>query len=306
MSGDYALPALPARDPAGHKGSFGSVCVVAGCAAPPIMMLGSAVLVSLGALRAGAALCAIAAPESLLPQMLAANPSATGIPLPMDASGALDPSGVAERLDESTAARAQCMAIGPGLGTGFAAQQVVMRVVSTETPRPLVIDADALNCLALTPDFARDFRAHAVVTPHPLEYARLAKSLALQPDLATPTPVQRESAATRLAQRMGAVVVLKGHRTVVSDGTRTWTCQKGNDALAIGGSGDVLTGVVAGFIAQWANRGLSMFDCACLAVEAHARAAEHWVAQSGSTAGMLATELAAAIPPVLPSLRAAH
>jgi NAD(P)H-hydrate epimerase len=198
------------------------------------------------------------------------------------------------------------MAIGPGLGTGFAAQQVVMRVVSTQTSRPLVVDADALNCLALTPDVAHDFRASAVLTPHPLEYARLAKSLALQPDLATPPPQQRQAAAERLAQRMGAVVVLKGHGTVVSDGTRSWTCQRGNDALAIGGSGDVLTGVIAGFIAQWHRGGLSLFDCACLAVEAHARAAELWVAQSGSTAGMLATELAAAIPSVLPSLRAPH
>lgn len=293
------LPALPARDPAGHKGTFGSVCVVGGCASAPTVMLGSAVLASLGALRAGAGLCTIAAPQPLLAGMLEANPSATGLPLPVDAQGVILPSEAAAALD-AHAARATVMAVGPGLGTSFAAQQVVMRLVAQDSDRPMVLDADALNCLALTREFARDFHCRAVLTPHPAEFARLAQALAIVADPIAPE--RRAEAAERLAQRLACVVVLKGHRTVVSDGTRTWECRRGNDALAVGGSGDVLTGIVAGLAAQHARQ-IGLHACACLAVEAHALAAERWVHRNGGTAGMLATELAAEVPAVLPALR---
>jgi NAD(P)H-hydrate epimerase len=291
------LPALPPRDPAGHKGTFGTVCVVGGHAGEPTM-LGSVVLASLGALRAGAALCIAAAPEPLVPAILAANPSCTGLPLPVDGAGHLVPHAVAEALDRA-AVRADVLAIGPGLGTGFAEQQVVLRVASQDH-RPVVIDADALNCLALTPRFDLDFRAEAVLTPHPGEFARLAAALGIDADPVD--PVARPHAAERLAQRLGCVVVLKGHGTVVSDGTRTWTCAHGSDVLAVGGSGDVLTGVIAGLLAQHA-RVLGLFDCARLGVQAHALAGEAWARDAGDTAGMLAAELAARIPAALGTLR---
>jgi NAD(P)H-hydrate epimerase len=105
-----------------------------------------------------------------------------------------------------------------------------------------------------------------------------------------------------LAQRLGCIVVLKGHGTVVSDGARTWTCTHGNDALAIGGSGDVLSGVIAGVVAQYGDS-LGLYNCARLAVQAHAIAGEHWSARAGGTAGMLATELAAEIPAAIATLR---
>jgi NAD(P)H-hydrate epimerase len=266
-------------------------------------MMGSAVLASLGALRAGAALCTIAAPEPLLPHMLAANPSATGLALPVGEDGQLIPSAVAALLD-THGGKWKSLAIGPGLGTGFAAQQIVLRLVAQENHRPMVIDADALNCLSMSADFAKDFRARAVLTPHPLEYARLAKALEIQSHVEPPAAPDRKNAAERLAQRLGAVVVLKGHGTVVTDGARTWVCARGNDALAIGGSGDVLTGITAGMLAQFP--GLGVLECACLAVEAHARAAEVWVARAGGTAGLLAAELAAEVPNVLPQMAQSH
>lgn len=299
MSEPTPPPALPARDPAGHKGTYGTVCVVGGHAVGSSTMLGSVVLATLGALRAGAALCIAAAPEPLLPAILSANPSCTGLGLPVDAQGHLLPHRVAEALDAG-AARAQVLAVGPGMGTGHAEQQVVMRIAANELVRPIVLDADALNCLALTPAFDLDFRAHAVLTPHPGEYARLAAALGLSEDAID--PLRRPQAAERLAQRLGCIVVLKGHGTVVSDGVRTWTCAHGNDALAIGGSGDVLTGVVAGLLAQYA-RSLGIFDCARLAVQAHAIAGERWAERAGGTAGMLAVELAAGIPGALAQMR---
>ena len=139
-----------------------------------------------------------------------------------------------------------------------------------------------------------------MLTPHPGEYARLAKALSIDADPID--PVARPHAAERLAQRLGCVVVLKGHGTVVSDGHRTWTCAHGNDALAVGGSGDVLSGVVAGLLAQFGPK-LGLYDCARLAVEAHAIAGERWAARAGGTAGMLAAELAAEIPGALGTLR---
>jgi NAD(P)H-hydrate epimerase len=293
------LPQLPARDPAGHKGTFGTVCVVGGHAAQPVTMLGSVVLASLGALRAGAALCIAAAPEPLVPAILAANPSATGLPLPVDAEGRLVPHAVAAALDLH-ARRADVLVIGPGLGTGFAEEQVVIRILSQDDGRPVVVDADALNCLASTPRFDLDLRAPMVVTPHPGEFARLAKALSI--DAEPIDPVARPHAAERLAQRLGCVAVLKGHGTVVSDGTRTWTCAHGNDALAVGGSGDVLSGVIGGLLAQFGAR-LGLYDCARIAVEAHALAGERWSARAGGTAGMLAAELAAEIPAALAAMR---
>ena len=293
------LPPLPARDPAGHKGTFGTVCVVGGHAAHPVTMLGSVVLASLGALRPGAALCIAAAPEPLVPAILAANPSATGLPLPVDAEGRLVPHAVAEALDRH-ASRASAFVLGPGLGTGFPEEQVTIRLLSADDGRPVVVDADAINCLASTPSFDLDLRAPMVLTPHPGEFARIAAALRIDADPVD--PAARPYAAARLAQRLGCVVALKGHGTVVSDGTRTWTCGRGNDALAVGGSGDVLAGVIGGLLAAH-GRSLGPYDCARLAVEAHAIAGELWAARAGGTAGMLAAELAAEIPAALGAMR---
>jgi NAD(P)H-hydrate epimerase len=299
VTGARPLPALPARDPAGHKGTFGTVCVIGGHAAEPTVMLGSVVLASLGALRAGAALCIAAAPEPLVPAILAANPSATGLPLAVDGEGRLVPHAVAEAIDLH-ASRATAFVLGPGLGTGFAEAQVTLRMLASDDGRPVVVDADAINNLAAVPRFDADLRAPMVLTPHPGEYRRIAAALRI--DLDPTDPLARPLAAERLAQRLGCVVALKGHGTVVSDGHRTWTCERGNDALAVGGSGDVLAGVVAGLLAQH-GRALGLFDCARLAVEAHARAGESWSARAGGTAGMLAAELAAEVPVALAAMR---
>ena len=120
------------------------------------------------------------------------------------------------------------------------------------------------------------------------------------------TPASTEA----LAQRVGCVVVLKGAGTVVSDGLQTWTNTTGNPALATAGTGDVLAGVIAGLVAQYASRGdgeLSLYDCARLGVHAHGLAADRWRdAHGGSDSGMLAADLLEGIPRALASLRTAH
>jgi ADP-dependent NAD(P)H-hydrate dehydratase len=179
----------------------------------------------------------------------------------------------------------------------------------------LVIDADAINALAALPEFHRDLRAPVVFTPHPGEFRRLAERLGVKGD---PTDAaQRSDAAAALAQKLGCVVVLKGQHTIISDGHETHVNQTGNAALATAGTGDVLTGVIAGLIAQFfkpslgsgsrqvtaqQRGGLSLLECARFGVHIHGLAADQWAARNGH-AGMLATDLLTQIPLALRSLR---
>ncbi len=297
------LPRLPARPVDGHKGTFGTVCVLGGQAGGPRIMIGGPALSALAALRAGAGLAVLAVPAPLVTSALSIAPSATGLSLPTDERGALRPAAVAELLDEHLE-HFDCLAVGPGLGAEAQQQQIMTRLVGRERP-PLVIDADAINALAGVAAFDRDLRAAAVFTPHPGEYARLARALGIDAD-----PVdseRRPAAAQMLAQRIGCVVVLKGAGTVVSDGISTWTNSSGNPALATAGTGDVLTGVIAGLVAQYASRPegpLNLYDCARIGVYAHGLAADRWRdANSGTESGMLADDLLSELPGALASLR---
>lgn len=292
-------PLLPPRDPAGHKGTFGTVVVIGGQAAPPRIMLGGPALSARAAFRGGCGLVVLAMPEPIMAEALAVVPEATGVALPCDDDGTLLPSQVAEVLDPHLQ-RASAIALGPGLGADAPQQQVVLRLVAGDLA-PMVIDADALNCLAATERFDLDFRARAILTPHPGEYARLAERLGIRGDPVDPE--RRRGAAESLAQRLGAVVVLKGASTVVTDGHRTWVAASGNASLATGGSGDVLTGITASFVAQFhRGGGLDLFECARLAVHCHGCAADHWALQHG-TAGLLAHEIADLLPDAMAALR---
>ncbi len=285
----------------GHKGTFGTVCVIGGQANAPHVMIGGPAFTATAALRAGAGLAVLAVPEPLVPAAITIAPSATGLALPTDSDGTLLPSQVAALLDEHLP-KYDCVAVGPGLGDGPAQQQIVTRLVGREQPA-MVIDADALNALARVAGFQSDFRVPAVLTPHPGEYARLAQALCLDHDLIGPDA--RSRAAQSLAQRIGCVVVLKGAGTVVSDGLNTWTNTTGNPALATAGTGDVLTGVIAGLIAQFASvQGgpLSLYDCARLGVYAHGLAADRW-RDAHADASLLAEDLLRELPDAVASLR---
>jgi NAD(P)H-hydrate epimerase len=300
-----APPVMPPRDPLGHKGSFGMVLVVGGHAGGDgRTYLGAPMLAAQAALRSGAGLAALAMPESILPFALEALPAATGIALPLGVERTLDASAAAERIDAALLT-ADAIVVGPGLGRGFAETQLVLRVVGQDRV-PTVLDADGISLLAALPDFSRDLRAPLVLTPHPGEFARLAGPLAIVGDPGS--PAERPRLATELARRLGAIVVLKGPGTVVSDGLRTWINPTGNAALATGGSGDVLAGLVGGLVAQFVRRdpahrvALSLFDAARLAVYLHGLAADRWAAAHGD-AGMLPTDLVALIPDVIAELR---
>lgn len=296
MTDTPPLPPLPPRDPKGHKGTFGTVVVVGGCSGVGRRMIGAPALAALGALRAGAGLARVVAPAPVLDETLVICPSATGVPLPVDGDGELIPHEVSRVLDEQLHGCA-CLVVGPGLGPGAGTRTAALRAVQQEDA-PVVVDADGLNALAEIPELWRDFHAAAVLTPHPGEYRRLAGSLKIDLDLVD--PASRPAAAEALAQRLGCIVVLKGSGTVVSDGQRVWTNDTGGPELATGGTGDVLSGVIAGIAAQFVPRGkLSLFDAARLAVRAHGLAGERWARTHAATGGMLAAELAGELPAVL-------
>lgn len=299
------VPRLPPRDPLGHKGTFGTVAVIGGSDGVDERrtMIGAPALAALAALRVGAGMATLAVPARILSTALALTPAATGFGLPTNGQGELDASGAAEQIERAMEGAA-AVVLGPGFGQGIAQQQIVVRLVNVESV-PIVVDADALNALASTREFARELRAPCVLTPHPGEFARLA--LALELDLtsdAGTSPALRPAAAAVLARRLGAIVVLKGAGTVVSDGLRAWRCDHGNAALAVAGSGDVLSGTIAGLIAQFARPPhlMSLFDCARLGVYAHALAAERWSVRHGD-AGLVPSDLCAEIPDVLARLR---
>lgn len=318
MITDCTTPRLPARDPQGHKGTFGTVVIIGGSlggrSEAPRMMLGGPCLTARAALRAGCGLVVLAVPAPLAPHAIELVPEATVIPLPVDATGALQPSAVAAALDASTKG-ANAFVIGPGLGLGIEAEQVLLRLLAN-TEVPVIIDADAITLFAQAHDAARDLRTSAVFTPHPGEAQRLAQGLELEiePGFIEGNRDARRALTTRLAQRLGAVICMKGAGTLICDGLHMWSTTRGNAALATAGSGDILAGIIASFAAQFCTRNaaaarasehsqpLTLGEATALAVEVHARAAEAWANNHG-TAGLLAHELADGVPNILHDLR---
>lgn len=301
-------PKLPIRDPRGHKGTFGTAAVLGGCAHEPgprgidgLRMLGGPCFTAMAALRAGCGLARLALPAPLVDHGLTLCPSATGLALAVDADGRLKPHLAAEAVD-ALVAQAEVFIIGPGLGRSEGASAAVLRAVGQESC-PVVVDADGLNALAEIPELGRDFRAAAVLTPHPGEYARLAASLGLAEETLP------EARAGALARRLGCVVVLKGAATAVSDGHRAWVHDQPNPALGTAGTGDVLAGLLGGLVAQHARAtggagGVPLFDLARAAVLAHAEAGARWSEARHARGGLLATDLLEQIPATVESLRA--
>jgi NAD(P)H-hydrate epimerase len=206
---------------------------------------------------------------------------------------------------------ATSVVIGPALGRSPSAELVVMRLVAIGE-KPLVVDADAIRAFAAHREPARDLRGTVIFTPHPGEAAALAEAVGAVVDCVE--RATRPAAAMELAQRLGAVIVLKGAGTITSDGLRAWRCDRGGPALATGGSGDVLAGIVGGLLAQFesARRANSSMAAsvpfpgavAALAVELHARAGDLWAAAHGD-AGLLAHEIADLVPDAMHAMRSA-
>lgn len=278
------LPVLPARPADSNKGTFGRVLVVAGSRG----MSGAAVLCASAVLRGGAGLVFVAVPADILPIVAAANPCYLTVPLPHDEQGRLT---VAAREELLAQCRSQdVIAFGPGLGRGAAITELALAVL-TECQTPLVLDADGLNAMQGHVAALKNRSGPLILTPHPGEFARL-----LGTDIAN-VQAHRQELAVRFASEHGVILVLKGHGTIVTDGRRVYTNTTGNPGMATGGTGDILTGLIAALLGQK----MEPFAAAQLGVHLHGLAGDLARDELGEVS-LIASDLLEYLPSVFRSL----
>jgi NAD(P)H-hydrate epimerase len=274
---------LPPRPFGSHKGTFGHLLVLAGSEGKT----GAAALTSLGALRAGAGLVTLGIAASLNDIMEVKLTEAMTLPLP-EAPMARALGTEAFRPIKTFLGKNMVLALGPGLGIHADTQELV-RVLVRQLPQPMVVDADGVNALAGEPACLGEAAGPRIITPHPGEMARLVGSSTQE------VQARRLESARETARKYGVHVVLKGAQTLAAapDG-RVSLNPTGNPALASGGTGDVLTGLIGGFLAQ----GLAPWDAARLGVFLHGLAADHFAGQYGPR-GLAAGDLLELFPEVL-------
>lgn len=273
------MPKLSARRADAHKGDFGKVCIIAGSTG----FSGAAAIAAKSALRSGCGLVRLAIPRSILPIVAAIEPCYTTIPLAEDSSGKISAKAVDTLL--KAAQENDIIAFGPGVGTANGVKAVLENLLRLDGVR-LVIDADGLNNLAALRDWPNICKANVILTPHPGEMKRLWSGL-----LRTSIPDDRETIAVEFARAAKAVIVLKGHGTIVADTEKIYINTTGNPGMATAGAGDVLTGVIAALCGQ----GLGNFGASVLAVYIHGLAGDLAAENKGQTS-LIATDILDCLP----------
>jgi hydroxyethylthiazole kinase-like uncharacterized protein yjeF len=290
LTADLVRSVLPERPLQANKGSFGKVMVVAGS----MNYIGAAYLACSGAIRVGAGLVTLAATPTLQSILAAKLTEVTYLVLPESHPGVVTPEAgrlIAQQLDGYNV-----LLMGCGLGQGPAAVKLVRSVLLPKERRELpasVLDADGLNILANVPNWWQHPTSDAILTPHPGEMARLTGMPIAE------IQADRLGAAKKWAAEWKKTVVLKGAYTVVAsaDG-RSVISPFANPGLASAGSGDVLTGAIAGLAAQ----GLSLFEAAAAGVYLHGQAGERVKDRLGD-AGMIASDLLPELPLVIKNIK---
>ncbi len=248
--------AVAPRPDDAHKGTMGTLLSICGS----FGMAGAGILSGTAALRSGLGLLKCALPKSIYPIMAARLPESVYLPLEENADGRIS----ALNLPYLLSQKSDAVLLGCGLGVCGDTKAIVEDFIRS-CERPMVLDADALNCIADDPEALKNAKAPVVITPHPMEMARLCGVTAAEVN------DNREMTARTFAARYGVITVLKGAGTVIAspDG-KARINMTGNSGMATGGSGDVLAGICASLIAQ----GKVPFDCACAAVYLHGLAGD--------------------------------
>jgi hydroxyethylthiazole kinase-like uncharacterized protein yjeF len=275
------IPQLPARRSDSHKGDFGRALIIAGSRG----MAGAACLAGIAALRGGAGLVQVAIPQGISTSVTSYEPSYLTYPLPEDSDGRLASAALPELLE--LIKLNDVVGLGPGIGQSVVISQTVTSLLGT-LQRPIVLDADGINALRGRPEPLDALGPRAVLTPHPGEFAHLVGA-----DTET-VQSHRTDVAVEFSRRHHNVMVLKGHRTVVTDGDNLYINCTGNPGMATGGSGDVLTGLIAALIAQ----GMRPFDAAVLGTYLHGLAGDLAARELGYTA-LIASDLIRFLPAAL-------
>lgn len=270
------LEYFPPRDPFAHKGKFGKILLLCGARG----YTGAAALSAMGALRTGAGLVFLGVPESIYAIEAIKLNEPVVFPLP-DEGGTLSVDAVPEIMERLP--KMNAVLIGPGLGQSQGTLAAV-RAVLEHFKGPVVVDADGINNLSRHKDILRNRAYPTILTPHDGEFARIGGIVG----------ADRRAAAEGLARELGAIVLLKGHRTVITDGVETYVNCTGNPGMAVGGSGDVLAGVIVSLLGQ----GVPPLEAAACGAWLHGAAGDLCAADIGEY-GMLPSDLVNALPRLL-------
>jgi len=271
------LSLLPKRKQDAHKGNFGRVLLLCGS----VGYTGAAAMAAMAAARCGSGLVYLGVPQSVYPILAAKLDVPMVFPLPDD-GGMFSSAAVTEILKRLP--QMDAVLIGPGIGQSDGTHSCV-RAVLENARCPVVVDADGINVLRHHIDILRESTCPVIVTPHPGEFVRLGGSAVLP----------REEAAKKLSQELNCICVLKGSGTVVTDGTAVFVNTTGNPGMAVGGSGDVLAGMLTSFVGQ----GVSPLEAAKLAVYLHGKAGDLCAETLGQYA-MLPTDMIDTLCRLLP------
>ena len=273
LNHELVLSLLPDRNPWGHKGNFGKLLLLCGSRG----YTGAAFFAAMGALRSGAGLVFLGVPESIYGIEAVKLNEPVIFPLP-DAGGRLSADAVPEILTRFP--QMDAVLVGPGLGQSEGTLAVV-RAVLENAQCPVVVDADGINVLRAHRDLLRGRKSPTILTPHDGEFARLGGVIG----------EDRMSAAAAFAEELGCVVLLKGHETCITDGTDGYLNPTGNPGMAVGGSGDVLAGVITALL----GAGLPPLEAAACGAWLHGAAGDRCAAELGQY-GMLPTDMLSALP----------
>ena len=268
---------LPVRPRESHKGDYGRVLLLCGSTG----FTGAARLAAKAATRTGSGLVYLGVPEAVYSIVASGLEEPVVFPLPCDGAGRLSEDAapaILERLPQMDA-----VLFGPGLGRSKAILPL-LRLVLRESRGPVLLDADGINCLQGHKDVLRERTCPVILTPHDGEFARIYDGV----------PLGRYGETLALARETGCIVLRKGHRTLISDGTTTWRNRTGNPGMAKGGSGDVLSGILVSLLGQR----VPPLEAAALAAWIHGSAGDRCADRLGEW-GMLPSDLIEAIPMIL-------
>lgn len=273
LNHEAVLKLLPDRDPFAQKGNFGRILLLCGSRG----YTGAAALAAMGALRGGAGLVYLGVPESIYTIEAIKLTEAIVFPL-AESEGKLSSCSVYEI--EKRLAQMDVVLIGPGLGQSEGVFNAVQFVL-THFSGPVILDADGINCLAKHKDILRERTGVTILTPHEGEFERLFERKISN----------RNDDAVQLANDLCVIVVLKGHRTVITDGSQVFCNPTGNPGMAVGGSGDVLAGLIAALTAQ----GIKPLEAAACGAWLHGAAGDICEKEIGQY-GMLPTDMLQVLP----------
>lgn len=266
---------LPKRKRDSYKGDYGKILLLCGSRG----YTGAAALACMGALRTGAGLVYLAVPESIYAIEAVKLTEAVVMPLP-DQDGMLCPEAISPIRELLPKMDAVLFGCGSGLGEG---PEAVLQMLLREFHGPLVIDADGITLLSRHMDILRGRQAATILTPHDGEFLRLS-----------PVEGERIGQTLEMANRLGAIILRKGHRTLITDGTLCYENRTGNPGMAVGGSGDVLAGVIVSLLGQ----GLAPLEAAACAAYLHGAAGDLCAEELGEY-GMLPSDMLSYLPRLL-------